>query len=178
MRGSSTRPPSGRENAARAPLPRRTRTPGVWRYAPTGKSASLTRKHRNSPSVVELALFDDAGGPRDAGGVESAVVHVERHLRVGVPEVVAVVVVEDETALYDEEHLDRLLAVGHGLERVGGPGLLEHERARRCHEVVLEVVPAALERVRMHGAVVVVGRDALAGRESVDDHPGAGLARA
>src|SRR5258708_28055613 len=50
---------------------------------------------------------------------------------------------EDETALDDEEHLDRLLAVGHGLERVGGPGLLEHERARRCHEVVLEVVPGS-----------------------------------
>ena len=46
---------------------------------------------------------------------------------------------------------------------MGGAGLLEDERARRCHEVVLEVVPAALERVHVHGAVVVVGRDALPG---------------
>ena len=33
----------------------------------------------------------------------------------------------------------------------------------RCDEVVLEGVPPALERVRVHGAVVVVGRDALPG---------------
>src|SRR3954470_5960233 len=134
------------ENSPSTAAPR-TRTPAVESGSANRQSASLTRNRRNSPSVVETPLFDDPARAWDAGSVESAVVHVERHLRVRVAEVVAVVVVEDEPALDDEEHLDRLLAVRHGLERVRGPGLLEHERARRRDEVVLEVVPAALERV-------------------------------